>query len=77
MRGTKSGAFKRRLGYFANAGFPFKLDEIGDRTAREFTVVDPDAEFLLEGHLLAKATQSDAFAFSLQIEVVAGHNAIM
>jgi len=39
---------------------------------RRFSLVDPDAEFLLEHDLLADGTQSDALAFGFQIEGVAG-----
>ena len=50
----------------------FAIDEIGHRSVRKVTLVDPDAEFLLEHDILADGTQSDAFALRFQVEGVAG-----
>src|SRR5260370_4547528 len=60
------------FGNGAVAVFAFAVDKIGDGGVRRFSLVDPDAEFLLEHDVLADGTQSDALAFRFQIEGVAG-----
>ncbi len=60
------------FGNGAVAVFAFAVDKIGDGGVRRFSLVDPDAEFLLEHDVLADRTQSDALAFRFQVEGVAG-----
>ena len=54
------------------AVFAFAVDKIGDGGVRRFSLVDPDAEFLLEHDVVANGKQSDALAFRFQMEGVAG-----
>ena len=60
------------FGNGAEADFAFAVDKIGDGSVRRFSLVNPDAEFLLEHDILADGTQSDALAFRFQMEGVAG-----
>src|SRR2546425_618041 len=56
----------------AAAVFAFAVEEIGDGGVRRLSLIDPDAEFLLEHNVLADGTQSDALAFRFQMQGVAG-----
>src|SRR6266704_2932657 len=56
----------------AVAAFAFAVDKVGDGGVRRFSLVDPDAEFLLEHDVLTDGTQSDALAFRFQMQGVAG-----
>jgi hypothetical protein len=60
------------FGNGAVAVFAIAVDQIRDGGVRRFSLVDPDAEFLLEHDILADGTQSDALAFRFQMEGVAG-----
>ena len=60
------------FGDFVVAVFAFAVEKISDGGVCGFTLVDPDAEFLLEHDILADGTESDAFAFRFQVEGVAG-----
>ena len=60
------------FGDFVVAIFAFAVEKISDGGVCGFTLVDPDAEFLLEHDILADGTESDAFAFRFQMEGVAG-----
>ena len=60
------------FGNGAVAVFAFAVDKIGDGGVRWFSLVDPDAEFLLEHDVLADGTQSDALAFRFQMESITG-----
>ncbi len=77
-RGDQNGSVEELFhprtlfGNGAEAVFAFAVDKIGDGVVRRFSLVDPDAEFLLEHDVLADGTQSDALAFRFQMEGVAG-----
>ncbi len=60
------------FGNGAVAVFAFAVDKIGDGGVGWFSLVDPDAEFLLEHDVLADGTQSDALAFRFQMESITG-----
>src|SRR6266436_7648683 len=60
------------FGNGAVAVFAIAVDQIRDGGVSRFSLVDPDAEFLLEHDVLADRTQSDALAFRFQVEGVAG-----